>query len=252
MSDGGRLRRAAALIIGNELLTGKTEDVNLSVLARQLFSLGIQLERAVFCRDEVQVIHKDLEDVRHEVDVVVTSGGIGPTHDDVTMQAIAEALGRDLVHSPEIEALLRTHFGERLGQRHLRMALLPEGAELVMTQTGSWPLVRIENVFVLPGLPQIFQRKMTALAEVLGQDAPILSRSVATRCNEGELGDLLERLQRDYPEVMIGSYPRWQDEVKVLVTLDSRSAAAVDRAVADLLDHLPADKIVDTTPTEMS
>lgn len=249
MNQGGGPRRAAALIIGNELLTGKTEDVNLSVLARQLFMLGIQLERAVFCRDEVQVIRKDLDDVRHHVDFVFTSGGIGPTHDDVTMQAIAATLERDLVQSPEIEELLRSHFGERLGQRHLRMALLPKGAELVTTEAASWPLVRVENIYILPGLPQIFHRKMQALAEVLGQDAPFLSRSVATRCDEGELGDLLERLHREHPDVMIGSYPRWQDEVKVLVTLDSRSKAAVDRAVDDLLRHLPADKIVPQTET---
>ena len=245
MSHGDGPRRAAALIIGNELLTGKTEDVNLAVLARQLFVLGIQLERAVFCRDDVQVIRQDLEELRTTHDVVFTSGGIGPTHDDVTMQAIAETLGRDLVEDPKIEALLRAHFGERLGARHLRMALLPEGAELVTTEAASWPLVRLENIYILPGLPQIFHRKMKALAEVLGQDKPFLSRSVATRCDEGELGDLLERLHRDHPEVMIGSYPRWEDEVKVLVTLDSRSAIAADRAVDDLLRHLPADKIVD-------
>lgn len=245
MNSEGRPRNAAALIIGNELLSGKIEDANLAVLARQLFALGITLDRVIFCRDEVEVIRADLELLRHRFDLVFTSGGVGPTHDDVTLQAIADTLGCPLVRSPAIEKLLAGHYKNRLSQRHLRMADLPEGAELLLSSTSSWPLVRLENIYVLPGLPVIFRQKMAGLAETLGQDIPLLSRSVATCCDEGEVGDLLERLSVDHPEVAIGSYPRWDDnEVKVLVTFDGRSGDAVEKAMADMLTHLPADKIV--------
>ena len=250
MTRGGPPRTAAALIIGNELLTGKIEDANLAVLARRLFSLGITLERAVFCRDDVAVIVEDLNALRADYDLVFTSGGVGPTHDDVTLQAIAEALDRPLEHSPVIEKLLSSYYESRLSPRHLRMAELPAGAELLISRTSSWPLVRLENIFVLPGLPVIFGQKMAGLAEALGQDVPFLSRAVATLCDEGELGDLLERLSHDHPEVAIGSYPRWEDrEVSVLVTFDSRSQPAVERAMADLLAHLPADKVSDADVT---
>lgn len=250
MSRAPRVRRAAALIIGNELLTGKIEDANVAVLAKQLFSLGIALDRVVFCRDEVDVIVDDLNTLRQRYDLVFTSGGVGPTHDDVTMQAVAATFKCSLVRSPMIETLLAGHYGERLSERHLHMANLPEDAELLVSGAASWPLVRIENIYVLPGLPQIFRQKMAGLADVLGHDVPFLSRSVATRCDEGELGDLLERLHADHPEVAIGSYPRWddQDGINVLVTLDARSGAAVEKAMADFLHHLPADKIVHHDP----
>lgn len=246
MSQAERPRSAAALIIGNELLTGKTEDANLRVLARALFGLGVTLERAVFCRDEVAIIAKDLDALRFDHDFVFTSGGVGPTHDDVTLQAIAKTLGRPMVRNEEIEKLMTNHYQSRLSQRHLRMADLPEGAELLLSNTSRWPLVKLENIFVLPGLPNIFQQKMAGLAEALGQGIPFLSRAVSTRCDEGEVGDLLERLSVEHPEVAIGSYPRWNDrQVSVLVTFDSRSGEAVERAVDDLLAHLPADKVVD-------
>ncbi len=246
MSPTERPRSAAALIIGNELLTGKTEDANLTVLARLLFRLGVTLERAIFCRDEVEVIAAELDALRLKHDFVFTSGGVGPTHDDVTLQAIAKLFGCPLVRSRVIEKLMSEHYQSRLSPRHLRMADLPEGAELLLSNTSSWPLVKLENIFVLPGLPNIFQQKMAGLAEALGQDVPFLSRGVSTLCDEGEVGDLLERLSVDHPEVAIGSYPRWNDrQVSVLITFDSRSKAAVERAVDDLLAHLPADKVVD-------
>lgn len=249
MTSGSGPRSAAALIIGNELLTGKIQDANVAPLAKQLFALGITLERVVFCRDEVDVIVADLEALRHRFDLVFTSGGVGPTHDDVTLQAVARALHRPLVRSPVIEELLTGHFEGRLKERHLRMADLPDGAELVTSSSSGWPLVRLENIYVLPGLPEIFRQKMAGLAEALGQGIPFLSRSVATRCDEGELGDLLERLSRQHPEVAIGSYPRWNDhQVNVLVTFDGRSAAAVERAMADLLAHLPAEHVVAADP----
>lgn len=238
--------KAAALVIGNELLTGKVQDENVAALARLLFELGISLERVVFCADEVDVIVADLDALRRGYDYVFTSGGVGPTHDDVTIAAVARAFGRPVVSSPEIEELLREHLGERLTEGHLRMARVPEGAVLLRGSRGRWPTLRMDNVFVLPGLPEIFRRKLAALGEHLVGGPPFISRAVHTSSDEGEIAPLLERLVRDHPSVAIGSYPRWGDgPVRVAVTFDGLDRGAVDRAVEALQRALPRDQIVD-------
>jgi len=241
-----RPRTAAALIIGNELLTGKVRDENVAVLAKALFDLGIAFERVVICPDVVEVIVDDLDALRRRYDYVFTSGGVGPTHDDVTVAAVARAFGQELTRSPEIEALLHEFFGSRLTPGYLRMAELPAGAALVRGSRGRWPLVRMENVFILPGLPEVFRRKLDVLGEHLGGDTPFVSRAVHTASDEGEIAALLERLARAHPAVAIGSYPRWGDgAVRVAVTFDGRDPEAVDRAVAAFRGALPADQIVD-------
>jgi molybdenum cofactor synthesis domain-containing protein len=246
MTPSNPPRTAAALIIGDELLTGKVRDKNVTVLARDLFGLGIALRRVVFCPDEVEVIAADLDALRRAHDYVVTSGGVGPTHDDVTMAAVARAFGRRLERSPVIEELLREFFGERLSERHLRMADLPQGAALVTRSGGRWPAVRIANVFVLPGLPEIFRRKLPILRQHLAGGAPFVSRAVGTRSDEGDLAELLEQLSGAHPEVKIGSYPRWADEgLRVKVTFDGRRSREVDRAVAAFVAALPAEQIVE-------
>ena len=149
-----RPRTAAALIIGNELLTGKVRDENVAVLAKVLFDLGIAFERVVICPDVVEVIVDDLDALRRRYDYVFTSGGVGPTHDDVTVAAVARAFGQELTRSPEIEALLQEFFGSRLTPGYLRMAELPAGAALVCGSRGRWPLVRMEN-HSLPPLSEI-------------------------------------------------------------------------------------------------
>ncbi len=248
-------RTAAALIIGNELLTGKIQDRNLAVLATELFGLGIALRRVIFCSDEVEVIVTDLNELRGDHDVVFTSGGVGPTHDDVTLEAVARAFDQRLRRSPEIEALLKEFFGDRLTPHHLRMADLPEGAVLVTAAETSagppakgrrWPVVRVGNVYILPGLPKVFRRKLPLLREELAGDSPFISRNVATRSDEGTIAPLLRSLAERHPMVSIGSYPRWDDgPVRVMVSFDGRDARQVDHAVAALLSALPPDQIVD-------
>lgn len=237
---------AAALVIGNELLTGKVQDKNVAALARLLFELGISLERVVMCPDEVDVIVSDLDALRRSHDYVFTSGGVGPTHDDVTMAAVSRSFGRPIVRNPEIEGLLAEFFGARLAAAHLRMAEVPEGATLMRAAKGRWPTIRLENVFVLPGLPEIFRMKLAVLREHLVGGTPFVSRSVATSSDEGEIAPLLDELVREHPGVAIGSYPRWGDgPVKVAVTFDGRDPAAVERAVDALRQVLPPDQIVD-------
>src|SRR5262245_59459598 len=156
-------RKAAALIIGNEILTGKIQETNMRELATELFQLGISLERVVICRDEVDTIAADLELLRRRHDVVFTTGGVGPTHDDVTHRAVAQCFGRRLVRSHELESLIRGALGDRCTEGHLLMADIPEGAKLISSKEVRWPTVLIENVFVLPGLPKVFRLKLPGL-----------------------------------------------------------------------------------------
>lgn len=236
---------AAALVIGNELLTGKIQDVNVAELARELFGLGIRLRRVVVCPDEVEVIVHDLNELRRSHDFVFTSGGVGPTHDDVTLEAVAQAFGRRLVASGEIEGLLAEHYGERCSPHHLRMARVPEGSELVTDGRRRWPTLQVENVFILPGLPEIFRRKLPVLRERLGGRPPFVSRAVETRRDEAELAPLLEELDRRHPGVSIGSYPRWEEgALRVRVTFDGQDAEAVAQAVAALVAALGPEEVV--------
>ena len=250
MIPSDETRTAAALIIGNELLTGKIQDANTAVLAKELFGLGIALRRVVFCPDEVDVISRDLDVLSKAHDYVFTSGGVGPTHDDVTTEAVGRAFGRRLVRSMEIEDLLRDFFGERCTPRHLRMAEVPEGAQLVKASGGRWPAVRVENVFILPGLPEIFRRKLPILREHLGGDTAFHSRAVATRCDEGDLAALLEQIEESFPDVSLGSYPRWGDDrVRVVVTFDGRFPETIESAMAAFIEALPQDQIVEERET---
>src|SRR3990172_10603426 len=134
-------RTAAALIIGNEILTGKIQETNMRELATELFTLGISLERVVVCRDDVDTIAGDLDHLRRGHDLVFTTGGVGPTHDDVTHRAVAKSFGRRLARSPELEALIRGALGERCTEGHLLMADLPEGATLMSSKEVRWPTV---------------------------------------------------------------------------------------------------------------
>ncbi len=251
-------RTAAALIIGNELLTGKIQDLNLAVLARELFGLGIALRRVIFCTDDVDVIVADLNQLRAGHDFVFTSGGVGPTHDDVTLEAVARAFDQRLRRSPALAALLEELFAERLTPHHLRMADLPEGAELVTAgetpdlpvARRRWPAVRVGNVYVLPGLPEVFKRKLPIIREQLAGGSPFISRSVATRSDEGAIAPLLRSLADQHPKISIGSYPRSGDgPVRVTVTFDGRDSGQVDHAVTALLRALPPDQIVDPDPS---
>lgn len=225
-------RTAAALIIGNEILTGKVREANVQPLARELFRAGIALRRVIVCPDDVEVIARDLTTLRTTHDLVFTSGGVGPTHDDVTLPAVARSFGRKVVRSPIIEELIRGYWGARVTEGHLRMADVPEGAELLSTRDVPWPIVCIENVSVLPGVPEIFERKLVVLRERIGSDVPFVSRALYTLCDEGEIAALLEDVVRAHPGVEVGSYPRWSDpSYRVKLTFDGRDPAAVDAAL---------------------
>lgn len=243
------MRTAAALIIGTELLTGKIADQNLIVLARTLRSLGIRLTRVVMILDEIDTIAHDVRALAAAHDVVFTSGGVGPTHDDVTIEAVARAFDAPVVSSPLMERLLGGYYGERLTEGHLLMARMPEGARLVASERSPWPTVVMKNVWVLPGIPEIFARKMRHVEADLGADVPFVSRAVYTLLDEGLLKPHIDAIVMAFPHVEVGSYPRWDDpDYKTKLTFDGLDEARVSEARDALIARLPEGALV--TPPE--
>jgi len=233
-------RSAAALIVGNELLSGKVQDENLVALAQTLRQLGIALERVVMVPDQVALIASEVRELSTRFSVVVTSGGVGPTHDDVTIEAVALAFGVPVVTSRAMEAMLRAHYGDRCTEGHLRMALIPEGCELVSNTEVTWPTVLMHNVWVLPGIPEVFRLKLALLRARLTGGVPFQSRAVYTQMDEGHLKPLLDAVVVLHPNVEIGSYPKWGDPTyRTKLTFDGRDTEALRAAVDAFVRLLP-------------
>lgn len=238
---------AALLLIGNELLSGKVQEANLSELAKLLRRLGVDFRRSVMVQDDIQTIVDEVRQLRTTHDWVFTSGGVGPTHDDVTIEAVAKAFDRRVVLDPTLEAQIRSHYGDRVRDGHLRMALVPEGCALEVTDDVPWPVVRIENTWVLPGVPEAFRRKLDVIekvwSDVAGSSAPFLSRAVFVKLDEGELMPLLEKVVTQYPAIGVGSYPKWFDpSYKTKLTFDGKNRAELDEAFNAFLALLPPDE----------
>lgn len=234
---------AAVLLVGNEILSGKVEDQNARFLVRELRDLGVSVGRIEVVPDDEADIAATVRALARRFDLVFTSGGIGPTHDDVTLPAIAKAFGREVVRHPVLEELMRTTFGERLHPRDLRMADVPAGARLehgTVSGGAVWPVVVVENVWILPGVPSIFRRKFEAIRELF-RTQPIHARAVYSREGESPIADALDAVVAAWPSVEIGSYPHVDAPgYKVKITLDGRDRAEVEAATADLMGRLGA------------
>jgi molybdenum cofactor synthesis domain-containing protein len=197
---------ACVLIIGNEILSGKTQDTNLQFLGFELAKLGIRLAEGRVVRDEPAAIVHHVNECRAMFTYVFTTGGIGPTHDDITAECVAQAFGVPLVLNDDaVERLQRG--GRPLNEARLKMARVPQGAELVENPVSNAPGFRIGNVFVLAGIPSIARAMFVSAVPMLVSGAPILSASVDAFLREGDFAEDLERIQRRHPNVEIGSYP---------------------------------------------
>jgi molybdenum cofactor synthesis domain-containing protein len=194
------------LIIGNEILSGKTQDTNLQFLGFELAKLGIRLAEGRVVRDEPAAIIRHLNEARREFSYVFTTGGIGPTHDDITAECVAQAFGVALELNEEaVERLKRG--GRPLNEARLKMARIPRGAQLVENSVSNAPGFRIENVFVFAGIPSIARAMFANAIPMLVQAPPILSASVDAYLREGDFAEVLEQIQDRHPTVEIGSYP---------------------------------------------
>jgi molybdenum cofactor synthesis domain-containing protein len=227
---------ACVLIIGNEILSGGTQDANLAFLARGLNEAGIRLREARVIPDDAGIIISTVNEVRRAFDYIFTTGGIGPTHDDITAQSIADAFGLALIVHPEAKRLLETHYPPgHLNEARLRMAMVPEGAVLLPNPISRAPGFQVGNVFVLPGVPSIMQGIFEQLKHRLVGGAKMLSRSISCHLAEGTLAKELGALQGRYPDLEIGSYPYFRrGDFGVTLVLRGTENARLAGATAEL------------------
>jgi len=225
---------AAVIIIGNEVLSGRTRDANLSYLGKALDASGVRLREARIIPDDAEVIVATVNACRERYDYVFTTGGIGPTHDDITSACVARAFGVDLRRNAEAEALLRRHYRpEDVNEARLKMADVPEGAMLIANPVSAAPGFQFGNVFVLPGVPRIMQAMFEGLRHRLAGGVPMVSATVAAFVTEGVVAAGLSEAQSDHPTVEIGSYPFVRDgRLGTSLVVRAPDADAVAAAIA--------------------
>ena len=209
--NSSRIYTAALVIIGDEILSGRTQDANAAYLAKWLGVQGIRLREVRVVADETDAIGEAVNALRVKHDYLFTTGGIGPTHDDITVDAIAAALGREVIVHPAARAILADHYGDQLTEARLRMARTPAGASLIENPRTKAPGIRVENIFIMAGVPMITQGMLAALDGQLEGGAPVLSRSVGAWTQESRAAEILRRTEKENPGVQIGSYPFWRE-----------------------------------------
>ena len=240
---GTRIYTAALAVIGDEILSGRTQDKNIAQIALWLNLQGIRLREVRVVPDVEDAIVEAVNVLRHRNDYLFTTGGIGPTHDDITVDAIAKALGVEVVVHPKARAALEAHYATRGGitDARLRMARVPEGASLIENRMSGAPGIRHGNVFIMAGVPHITAMMLDALSGTLEGGAPMLSETVGCWVPESEIADLLRTTEKANPDCQIGSYPFFRDgRVGANFVVRSVDAAALAHCVTALVDALAA------------
>jgi molybdenum cofactor synthesis domain-containing protein len=229
---------AAVLLIGDEILSGRTKDKNLGYIADFLTALGIDLLEARVVGDNEAAIVAAVNDLRLRYSYVFTTGGIGPTHDDITADAVAKAFGVPIDHDPQAVALLQAFFseiGREPNEARMRMARLPQGARMIPNPVSKAPGFQIGNVHVMAGVPAIMQAMLQELAPGLARGVPMRSAAVTIRAGEGDIAAGLGSIQKAHPTVVIGSYPFEADDgFAAQIVLRSRD----DQALAAALEEV--------------
>lgn len=239
-----KLKTAGIIIIGNEILSGKVRDANSSFLASELRGLGVSLIRISVIPDDVDLIGKETVKFAEAYDYVFTSGGVGPTHDDVTMEGIACGFHVKIVRHPELVKHLISYCGNRTNEAILKMAEVPEGSEIIDPGNTGFPLVAFRNVFIFPGIPQYLTKKFSAIKERF-RCSPFYLKRLFLCARESDIAEVLNSVVAENSEVAFGSYPILDNpEYKIIVTAESRSLESVCRSVDDLVERLPKEIIV--------
>ncbi len=232
-----RVYTAALLVIGDEILSGRTQDKNIAQVAIWLVAQGIRLAEVRVVSDRAEAIVEAVNVLRARNDYLFTTGGIGPTHDDITVDAVAEALGVDVIVHPQARAILDEYYATRggLNEARLRMARVPDGAELIPNRFTGAPGIRVANVFLMAGVPQITAGMLEALTGALAGGAPMLSDTLGCWVQESEIATLLAETERTHPGCQIGSYPFWREGRSganfVIRSVDARGLADCMRAL---------------------
>jgi molybdenum cofactor synthesis domain-containing protein len=231
---------AAILVIGDEILSGRTKDKNIGYIAEYMTNIGVDVREVRVVPDIEEEIVTTLNHLRNRYTYVFTTGGIGPTHDDITADCVAKAFGVSIDVDPRAKALLLTRIAEKdLNEARLRMARIPAGADLILNKVSAAPGFRIGNVHVMAGVPSIMQAMLDEVAPTLKTGVKLLSESIRANCREGDIGTPLGAIAKEHPDTMIGSYP-FNDDGKpntniVVRSRDPQKLAAAKAAVEAML-----------------
>ena len=241
MTDSSRIYTAALLVIGDEILSGRTQDKNIAQVAAWLGVQGIRLREVRVVADDMDQIGAAVNALGVAHDYLFTTGGIGPTHDDITVDAVAAALGVAVEVHPEARAILEGYYAPRggLNEARLRMARVPAGAELIPNRYTGAPGIRVDNVFLMAGVPQITAGMLDALTGTLEGGLPVLTATVGSWVQESAVATLLAETERAHPGVQIGSYPFWRENRPganfVIRSVDAGVLADCTRVLSDAL-----------------
>jgi molybdenum cofactor synthesis domain-containing protein len=238
---------AKIIIIGNEILSGKTQDENTQFIAQELCKLGIKLtEVRVIADIEIEII-KAIRELKTQCTYLFTTGGIGPTHDDITSESIAKALNRDYLINEEAEDILRRYYyykdkNNEFSEANLKMAYMPEGAELIPNKETTAPGFKIENIYVLAGVPFIMQSMFKELEEKLIGGKAIISHSLDVYIGESRIAKDLAQIQKDHPNIELGSYPfirsgKWGTTI-VVTSTDQEESQIVLNKIHNFIDRV--------------
>ena len=236
-SDNPDIYSAALVIIGNEILAGRTQDTNTPWIAERLTAHGIVLAEVRIIPDEKAEIIHTVNDLRGKFDYVFTTGGIGPTHDDITAESVAGAFGVALVENEQALKMLEEHYGaDELTPPRAKMSMIPEGAQLIPNPVTAAPGFIIENVHVMAGVPRIMQAMLDHVLGIIRAGKPILSNTVACSLTESAVAAELSALQEKYPDVQLGSYPHYRGGVLGLsLVLRGTNKDHLEKATAELI-----------------
>lgn len=234
---------AALLVIGNEILSGKVVDTNSPFLAGELRELGVDLERILTIPDEIDLIAREVRAMSEAYDFVFTSGGIGPTHDDLTMDAIAKAFDRELELNQSMVDRMERHQGSEANESQRKMAMIPSGCQVIDAGDLWFPVVIVENVHVFPGIPALLQKKFHSIRDRF-RGVPFQLARIFVKQRESDIADHLNDLLVEFPDLMLGSYPKIEErDYRVLLTLESRDGDYLVRAQQSLLARLDDDAV---------
>ncbi len=245
--DRASTRTAGLIIIGNEILSGKTQDQNSFFLATELRYLGVSLIRISVIPDDLEMISTETALFSKTFDLVFTTGGVGPTHDDVTMSGIARGFGVRLVRHPVLEKAFHERYGKSSNEAIMKMAEVPEGADVVEFAANNFPLVVFRNIYIFPGIPHYLQEKFSLVKERFRTSVFFLKR-IYLRANEADIAAILNSVVERNDCVAFGSYPiLGNDDYQIIVTAESKIEADLQKAFEELLKKLPNDIVVKVT-----
>ena len=233
------MKTAGIIIIGNEILSGKVTDINSPYLCQELRKLGVEVQQIITIPDISEIIGRTAVDFSGRFSWVFTSGGIGPTHDDITVSSIAKGFETELVESPRIIQAIQNFHGDKMTAAHRRMAMIPEGSELIEYAEGRGTQLQFHNIFVFPGIPEYLQIRFSGIKDRF-RTTPIVLKQIYLKGDEGMIAESLDATMESFPELMLGSYPKVAGkDYDIKLTLECRDSAYLENAFNFLYERLP-------------